>query len=208
MQVTKMAAALKAIADSSSAVTNAADGVLSIVKAGKLRTLETFDASVRAAYVKNGWQATQGRPRDDDAKLAGVPGTVKTYVSLVRAAYRAELPVLRYKSFGALRGALGKQRAKGRPPATSAKRSTDPALAGIRVLEPGSYIGAPFHDLAVGYEALAAADKEAFMVAAMKLLRSIQRKVPASVTSISERRVIGSIAGTVPATAANGRKAA
>lgn len=202
MQISKLAAALKAVSDSGTAVINAADGVLSIVKAGKLRTLEALDEALRAAYDKNGWQTGSGRPRGDSTG-GTVPATVKTYVSLLRGAFRAKLPVLRYRSFSALRAALTKLRSKARPPATAAK-STDPALAGIRVLEPGSYIGAPFHDLAVGYEALTAEDKERFLEGATKLLKSIQRKVPASVTSISERR----LTAAQPAVAVNGRKAA
>lgn len=188
MKHTKMAAALKAIADSGAAVVNAADGVLSIVKAGKLRVLEAFDEAVKVGYEANGWQTAAGRPKEGTASRPPVPSTVKTYVSLMRAAYRAKLPVLRYRTFSALRSALAKTRSKAQPPGKR-KGKVDPALAGIRVLDPGQFTGAPFHDLAVGYQALPKTDQEAFLAAANRLLKSFQRKIPASVTSISERRL-------------------
>ena len=170
----KLAAELKHIAEGAGTVESAADSVLSIVRENRIRNLAVFDGCVKAAYTLNGWKAGQGKPKTGEKAREPVPGTVKQYVSRVRAAFRAKLHVGKVKSMFALRQALAKKRGGGR----KAVAVADPAMQGVRLLQSEIIIGAPFHDLAVIYAAAKPGEKEKIVSEVTRVLRAHQPVIP------------------------------
>lgn len=142
-----LAAALAVIAVEENALASRADTVLAIVKDSGIRDEKAFSAAVRDAYKANGWHVTAGAPKRG-ASGKPVPGTVKQYVSQVRAAFRLGVNVARMDTFHKLRKTLKEARAAARPRPVK----TDPKLAGLRLVKSGELTGAPFHDLTVLYE--------------------------------------------------------
>ena len=142
-----LAAALAVIAVEENNLESRADSVLAIVKGAGIRDEKAFSLAVREAYKANGWNATAGAPKKGNAGKP-VPGTVKQYVSQVRAAFRLDVPVGRMATFHKLRMAVKEARAAARPKPVNA----DPKMAGLRVAHSNEFTGAPFHDLTVMYE--------------------------------------------------------
>lgn len=142
-----LAAALAVIATEESTLESRADSVLAIVKDAGIRDEKAFSLAVREAYKANGWNVAAGAPKKGSGGKP-VPGTVKQYVSQVRAAFRLGINVTRMATFHKLRMAVKEARAAARPKPVNA----DPKMAGLRLVKSGEMTGAPFHDLAVMYE--------------------------------------------------------
>lgn len=158
-----LAAVFADVAKADAQAASRADAVLSVIRGSGIRDLKAFSAAVREAYAANGWHATAGRPGKGAAGIQ-VPKTVKQYVSRVRAAYRLDLPVHSFKNFYALRKALAAAR-----PAKAPKR-IDRRMAGLRLIRGNQLTGAPFHDLAVLYEALKGRQREQLVASVNKLV--------------------------------------
>lgn len=165
MKPTKaLANALAVIAVSSSAIESKADAVLNIIRDAGIRDEKAFTAAIRLAYAENGWNTGAGRPRPG-ARLKQVPATVKQYVSRVRAAFRAKLPVAKFKTFHELRKAL-KQLNDSKNPAAN-----DPVYMGLRIVQAEELNGAPFHDLAVLHTKLGKTRQAALLDDIAKLIK-------------------------------------
>lgn len=147
MKKPTLAAALAVIATEGSTLENKADSVLAIVKNAGIRDVKAFSAAVREAYKANGWNSTAGAPKKGNSGKP-VPGTVKQYVSQVRAAFRLGINVTRMDTFHRLRKAVKEARAAAKPRPVN----QDAKLAGLRVAHSNEFTGAPFHDLTVMYE--------------------------------------------------------
>lgn len=139
-------AALTALARADAGVTSRADEILAIVKSAGIRDGAEFNKAVRAAYAANGWHQAGGRP-GKGSRGQPIPATVKQYVSMVRRAFRLDLPVAGFKTFHALRKAIKEAGASSRKPPVR----KDPRMAGLTLVKAGTLTGAPFHDLTVLY---------------------------------------------------------
>lgn len=166
---TQLAHALADIATSSSTIESKANAILGIIRGTTISNDKTFSAAVREAYKVNGWNVAAGRPAPG-VRLDPVPVTVKQYVSRVRAAFRAKLPVRTFKTFHELRKALKIHAAKRAPQA-----SNDPVFEGIRLTAPADELnGAPFHDLAALYSKLGKQKQGALVDAISRLVKQYQ----------------------------------
>lgn len=170
-----LASALAVIGKESDALESRADSVLKIVKAKKIGDVRTFNAEVRKAYRANGWNGKPGKPKAG-AETAPVPATVKQYVSTIRRAYRHKLLVTSFSSFYALKAELKAAAAKARKPRSDAPRL--PETAGIRLAQPDSLTGDPFHDLVVLYTALDRKRKPLMMNALDRVKRQFASSAP------------------------------
>lgn len=165
MKPTKaLANALAVIAVSCSAIESKADAVLNIIREAGIRDEKAFTTAIKAAYAENGWNTGAGRPRPG-SKLKIVPSTVKQYVSRVRAAFRAKLPVPRFKTFHELRKSLKTLNDSKNPAAN------DPVYMGLRIVQPAETNGAPLHDLAVTYGLLGKTRQAALLDDIAKLIK-------------------------------------
>lgn len=162
MKLITLASILESVAQAGESVESKADSILSILKTAGVKDLEAFNEQVKAAYTANGWNSAQGNP-GSNATGSNVPATVKQYVSQVRAGFRLGLPMASFKTIHALRKAI-----KAKAP-TAQEATDDPILAGVRVANRRSLIGAPFHDLAAVYSNLPK-EKQARLVRAIKSL--------------------------------------
>lgn len=145
-----LAEALAEIATTTDTLETRADNILGIVRANDIRDAKAWRKIARAAYKANGWHARPGKP-GRNGKGTPVPATVKQYVSQIRAAFRFELDVLKFKTFHALRKAVKEIRAAKRP---KAKGSRDPRLAGLKLVKANTLTGAVFHDAVALYDNL------------------------------------------------------
>lgn len=168
-----LAAALSVIAKDSTVLESKAEAVLKILKAEKIKDLKTFNAAVREAYAANGWNPGAGRPKAG-SDLQSVPPTVKQYVSAIRRAFKFKLQVLSFSSFSALRSELKAHAAKVRKPRTNGPKET----RGIHLASPDQLIGAPFHDLAVLYNALDRTKKPKMLAALDRIKRDFSHAAP------------------------------
>lgn len=142
---TRMATALKAIADTGNALETTAGTILRIVKEDKIGTIEAFDAVIKEAYERNGWNNGAGRPAVGQAGEQ-VPRIITQYVSEVRRGFRLGLKVAKFATFYELRKAiedLAPQPAE--QPATVSR--IQPRM--VRLAKPEELIGDPIHDIAV-----------------------------------------------------------
>jgi hypothetical protein len=164
---TKLARLFGEVASEAGRIESKASQILALVKEGEITNVEKFNETVQAAYAANGWNTKPGRPEAGASKKGEVPDTVRTYVSLVRSAFAADLRVSRYASFYDLRVALAKKRGmhvvkggKGKPgraadgeKATGASAISIPeeiveTFRGVHI-EEGKPNGGLFHDLAL-----------------------------------------------------------
>ncbi len=167
MKSTKaLANALAVIAASSSQIESKADAILAIIKDGGIRDEKSFQAAIKLAYAANGWHTAAGRPRSGVEKKKLVPATVKQYVSRVRAALRAKLPLAKFKTFHELRKALKNVKAKDSPIAAN-----DPIYRGLHIVRPEVLLGAPFHDIAVIHAQLGKVRQAALLDDIAKLIK-------------------------------------
>lgn len=152
----KLARVFTAIAGDEQRIESTASGVLQILKSEKVHKIEPFDAAVKLAYEANGWHTKPGRPQNGDVS-GSVPATVRTYVSWVRGAMRANLRIARFRTFQELRNALAKKRgaahiARGNSTEGAVKIPEDiiESFRGVHIAdaEPN---GGLFHDLAIVY---------------------------------------------------------
>lgn len=169
MKKITLAAALAVIGREANEIENQATAVLRIVRQQKIGTLKDFGAAVRDAYKANGWNGKPGKPKAGSSATA-VPVTVKQYVSAIRRAFRLKLPVTSYSSFYALRQDLKKHAARKAKKAANNGHDTRPELVGLRLQQPETLNGAPFHDLAVLYNALDRA-RQAKMIGALERIK-------------------------------------
>lgn len=171
MKPQSLARTLSIIAAAADKQESVADSILASVKASGVRDEKAWSAAVKDAYRANGWNVGRGRPAADYRGSNGrVPPTVRQYVSQVRAAFRAGIDVSRLKSFHALRKALKDRRATQRPQA-----STDPKMAGLRLVKGDALIGAPFHDLTVLYEKAAKAQQRQIVAEVQALVKRFSK---------------------------------
>lgn len=154
---TKFARAFSAIAAGEKALESTAASILSIIKAEKITDVKVFDTAVSAAYEANGWHTKPGRPTITASGNSNVPSTVRTYVSWVRAAFKAGLRMSRFETFQDLRKALAKKTGKksatgGRAAANGVKipDAIAESFRGVKITEDQPN-GGLFHDLALVY---------------------------------------------------------
>jgi hypothetical protein len=176
MKKATLAATLAVIGREESELENQATAVLRVVRAQKITDLAGWSAAVRAAYKANGWNGKPGKPKAGNT-AATVPATVKQYVSQIRAAFRLKLPVSSYTSFYALREDLKKHAARKAARAVNA-HDQRPELAGVRLIAPEQLTGAPFHDLAVLFNALDGKRKPMMLNALARVRREFAQSVP------------------------------
>lgn len=163
----KLARAFRAVATSGEQLETTASAILAIVKSAKALTVARFDKLVEAAYEANGWNTRPGRPSAGEEPKGEVPGTVRTYVTIVRRAMRERIKVAKFPTFTALRTELEAKEggARARPGRGGKKRGRNghnvlrlPApvaqsFVDVEIEKP-ELNGAVFHDLGVVYAKL------------------------------------------------------
>lgn len=162
LRIKSLASILASVAQNGELIESKADGILSLIKSAGIKDLEAFNDAVQRAYLANGWQPAQGAPKKGSEAAQTVPSTVKQYVSQVRAGFRLGLPMAQFKTIHAMRKAI-------RTSKPAVTQTDDPVLAGVRIANRQSLIGAPFHDLAAVYGKLPK-DKQARLVRAVKAI--------------------------------------
>jgi len=168
-----LANAFAVIAADGSAIESKADGVLGIVRMTGLKDEKQFSEAVKAAYLENGWHASQGKPKAG-TKAEPVPATVKQYVSGIRAAFRLGINVAKVATFTALRNQVKAGRAAKRKAVVPA----DAKVVGLHLVKPSVMTGAPFHDLLVTYSHLEPKRQKLLLASVDRLLRDYQVDVP------------------------------
>lgn len=133
-----------------------AASILRIVKDGGIRTAEAFKAAVQEAYVHNGWQAKQGRPKGVRVvNRRRIPHTVRTYVWEINAAFQAGVKVWNADTFYALRLARlhnqGRKAVRATAASKTEKSFEQPELKGVRITDGEKPNGSLFHDLVLCY---------------------------------------------------------
>lgn len=161
---TKLAAALAGLASTSAGLESRADAVLAIVRRTRIGTEKEFSIAVRDAYAANGWNAGAGKPVEG-VSLKPVPGTVKQYVSQIRAAYRFKIDVLHCRSFYELRKGLRKARAR------KSASLADPVMHNLKIAGKAELTGAPLHDIVVIYTTLSETRRKQLAAAVNRLVR-------------------------------------
>jgi hypothetical protein len=173
---TKLARVLRDLA-TSHRLDSTAGEILAIIKVGGIRTTQRWDSLVRAAYTANGWHPSPGRPSAGakGKKKERVPATVRTYVSAIRRAIRAGLPVAKYKSFTALRAALAQRPGAARTAEPALPRSVKQSFVGVPLAAPRELNGSLFHDLGAVYIMLPPEHRD---VLGRQLARLLQKYLP------------------------------
>lgn len=167
-----LAAALAEMAQTETVLESRADAVLTIVKGAGIRETAAFNKAIREAYEANHWHSSAGRPGKSSRKTP-VPQTVKSYVSMIRGAFRLGLVVAHFKTFHALRKSLTAARLAARPRPVK----KDPRLAGLTVVRGDTLTGAPFHDLTVLYEKSSRAQQSRIVAEVTRLVREFRPAV-------------------------------
>lgn len=167
-----LAAALAEMAQTEGTLESRADSVLSLVKSGGIRDGAAFNKAVREAYKANNWHSIVGRPGRGN-RGTPVPQTVKSYVSIVRAAFRLDLVVAHFKTFHALRKGVKAARVARQPRPVA----RDPRLAGLTLVKHDTLTGAPFHDLAVLYEKSSRQQRSRLLAEVNRLVREYRPAV-------------------------------
>lgn len=193
---TKLAKVFTTLAAEEARTESTASSMLLAVKDSGIRTIEEFDEAVQQAYTANGWNARQGRPAADSEAI-DVPGTVRTYVSWIRSAFRAGLKVGRFKTFHELRKALADKRGiravpdrKIHPPVSFPKEVVED-FNGVTLDTPNKPNGALFHDLAAVFVHL---PKENRSILGRQLNRLLHTYLPAAFPKERKPRVAATAA--------------
>jgi hypothetical protein len=179
-----LAATLAAIGREANAIEDKATTVLRIVRTQKIEDLKTWNKAVRVAYKANGWNSGPGKPKTGSTTTA-VPATVKQYISAIRRAFRAGLPVASYTSFRALRNELKEKFAVRKAKAIKAAPAE---LVGISLKQPDELNGSPFHDLVALYGALDRTRKPKMLGAVQRIVREFSSAAPQLVLTQPELR--------------------
>lgn len=199
---TQLAKVFASIADSGQQLESTAAGILAIVKAHKINTLDRWDEAVEAAYEANGWNTRAGRPNGDEKAKQPVPDTVTQYVSTVRKALRTKMRVMKYETFTALRVAMAKRsgRADHRGNGNGRKKQLklpEPIAMSFHEVDldkPTEINGALFHDLMVVFVALPAGPQALFGKQLNQLLLKYRPMVEKRLV-VSETEVEAAIEG-------------
>lgn len=153
---TKLARVFTELVDGGKRLDTVAGGILAIVAEAKVRSVEQFNPLVSAAYDANGWNPRPGRPTAETKGKEEVPGTVRTYVTTIRRAFRRGIDVSRMRTFYELRQAIRKTKAVRRP--LAGLRGLDKAVkddfAGVSMEAVDDLNGALVHDIGVVYARL------------------------------------------------------
>lgn len=175
---TRLARAFATVATCEQQMDTLAGGILAIVVEAKVRDLEAFDPLVRAAYAANGWNASPGRP-SASSEAADVPGTVRTYVTTVRRAFRLGIPVAGAKSFSNLRNLIRKHLEKKRPKRRTSMRGVPEKVklnfVGVELASANDVNGALIHDVGAVYAHLPAGQRNLFE---RQLRQLVERYLP------------------------------
>jgi hypothetical protein len=183
----KLARAFRAVAGQEKQMESTASKILAIIRGAKALTISRFDKLVEQAYDANGWNSRPGRPNSKDTPKDSVPGTVRTYVTVIRRAMRLRLKVGKFKTFHALREALEVKLAASAEAGTSSGPSAAilrlPApvqenLRGVDIDEPKRLTGAVVHDVGVVYATLPEAHQAVFGRQLERLLKKYMPLVP------------------------------
>lgn len=179
---TKLAKAFQAIAEQEGKLETTASQVLGIIKEERNLTEEKFDELVSAAYEANGWNAHAGRPSSEDPPKDTVPGTVRTYVSIVRRAIRADLKVAKFDTFTSLRTALdkadeGANRPHKRNGGADIPKRMQKDFIGVEVEQPKEFNEAIFHDIPALYLHLPTDQRELFKAQLVRLLEQYKKHI-------------------------------
>jgi hypothetical protein len=172
---TKLARVFSSITQSEEKLESTAAGLFAIVKDAKVRTVNQWDKLVHGAYEANGWNGRQGRPNGGEEKKESVPGTVRTYATIVRQAIRSRLKVATYDTFTALRADLSEKRTGSRSHRGGGSRRKSAVAAnagiaqipkglqsdftGVAIEQPDEFKLSLFHDLGALYLKLPAAQR-------------------------------------------------
>jgi hypothetical protein len=167
-----LAATLADIARKAKGVDSAANGMFVSLKASNAKTLDQFNALIRAAYEKNRWSRHTGRPVAG-SKEKPAPDAVKLYVSSFRAAYRMGLDVLSFDTVCAMRTAVRESRSS-----HDNGPERPPELAGIHISAEHRLTGAIWHDAVVLHQHLAGDEKAEFEREVRRLLMRFTKKAP------------------------------
>jgi hypothetical protein len=167
-----LAATFSKLETAAGEVEEIAKEILAEVKGQKARTLELFNKMVTEAYETNGWSQRVGRP-PDNATEKSAPDVVKFYVSIARAAYRLNLPIMEFETMGALRLAIRGKRVN---LVHSGERA--PELKGISLSPENKLIGALWHDVVVVWEHLPIQAQIEFETQVRKLLSRFTKQAP------------------------------
>jgi hypothetical protein len=171
-----LASTLAIIGREADAIEDKATSVLRIVRQRKIEDLKGWNAAVREAYAANNWNSAPGKPKTGSTTTT-VPTTVKQYVSAVRRAFRAGLPVATYSSFHALRTELRKRTVR-KAKAAAAAAPVSPEMVGISLKQPDALNGGPFHDLVALYGALDRTRKPKMLGAVQRIVREFSPAAP------------------------------
>lgn len=173
-QKSELAKAFSVIAEQGEKLENTSAILMKLVKEDKIENLDMFNTWVASAFDENGWSTAMGRPLPG---AFGVPApmAVKQYVSIFRAAYKLELPVLTYESLRALRDATDAKKKANAAPSNVIK---DPELKGVLVKAGNRMNGALWHDAIVVIEHLNDDDRDEFENRLRKLVMRFTSKVP------------------------------
>lgn len=188
-----IAQALAAVAEQGEKVESTAGGMLQSIRDGAIRTIEAYDEAVKKAYEVNGWHVRRGKPTDD-RRL--VPGSVRTYVWELRAAFKDGLPVWTYKTFYEMRLARKKvtaPAAQGGGSRTQASAGTEtqsdlPALVGVRMTNGTEPNGGLFHDMILLYMKLNTDARVLLERNLSRLLHRYQTELPPQVAESPPER--------------------
>ena len=152
---TKLARVFSDLVDGGQKLDNVAAGILAIVAEAKVRTVENFNPLVSAAYEANGWNPRPGRPSAETKDMGEVPGTVRTYVTTIRRAFRRGIDVAKMKTFYELRQAVRKTKTSRR--SLGVRGLDDEAkgnFTGVGIDTSRDLNGALIHDVGVIYAKL------------------------------------------------------
>lgn len=173
---TKLAHIFNDIAADGKQMDSRAAQILALVKDARVRDVEAFDSLVTAAYKANGWNQRVGRPALGDEPKGAVPATVRTYVSLIRRAFRAGVRVSAMPTFRQLKLALARtlgkhrRRVNGRAVRAIPKRLREDFI-GVNLDAANDMNGSLMHDLGAVYVHLPTDQRDLFERQLTKLLR-------------------------------------
>ena len=151
---TKLARVFTELVDGGKRLDSVASGILAIVAEAKVRAVEEFNPIVSAAYEANGWNPRPGRPSAETKGMEEVPGSVRTYVTTVRRAFRRGINVAGCRTFYELRKALRGTKARKRSAFKGLDKSAQVNFQGVEIQSDIDFNGAIIHDIGVLYARL------------------------------------------------------
>lgn len=151
---TKLARIFTDLVDGGKKLDSVASGILAIVAEAKVRSVAEFNPLVSAAYEANGWNPRPGRPSAETKDLAEVPGTVRTYVTTIRRAFRRGIDVADCKTFYELRQSLRKAKSRRSAGVRGLAEEVKSNFADVGLDAADDLNGALIHDLGVVYARL------------------------------------------------------